>query len=105
MLNVTLYKKKQTNEQKAKKSVPEEPSKWVFKCWNPWASGGFAPWTPTRAVSPGPHQGPPIERAPGPHAMMGECSARFARYASQLFPFFSQQPSGISVCLKHSRQI
>ena len=37
-----------------------------------------------------------LKRAPGPHAVMGERSARFARYASQLFPFFSQQPSGIS---------
>ena len=45
-----------------------------------------------------PPQPPPgaLKRAPGPHAVMGERSARFARYASQLFPFFSQQPSGIS---------
>ena len=47
---------------------------------------GRCPWTPPGA----------LKRAPGPHAVMGERSARFARYASQLFPFFSQQPSGIS---------
>ena len=52
--------KQKTNKQKAKKSVPEEPSKWVFKRL----------------------------KSPGPHAVMGERSARFARYASQLFPFF-----------------
>ena len=44
---------------------------------------GRCPWTPPGA----------LKQAPGPHAVMGE---RSARYASQLFPFFSQQPSGIS---------
>ena len=47
---------------------------------------GRCPWTPPGA----------LKRVPGPHAVMGERSARFARYASQLFPFFSQQPSGIT---------
>ena len=41
---------------------------------------GRCPWTPPGA----------FKRAPGPHAVMGEHSTR---YASQLF---SQQPSGIS---------
>ena len=37
-----------------------------------------------------------LKQAPGPHAVMEEGSACFACYALQLFPFFSQQPSGIS---------
>ena len=50
-------KKKKQNKQKAKNSVPEEPSKWVFKRLKSMSFGGLrpldphqgrCPWTPCR---------------------------------------------------------
>ncbi len=50
-----------------KKSSPRRATKGFLKCRNPGTSGGFAPSTPRS-----------LKRAPGPPAMRGESSARYA---------------------------
>ena len=80
---------KTKNKQKAKKSVPKEPSKWVFKRLKSMSFGGLCPLDPHQGRCPWTPPGA-LKRAPGPHAVMGERSARYASLATlrNYFLFF-----------------
>ena len=46
----------------------------VLKCYNPWASGGSAPWTPARGFAPG----LPLDPTPWGLARFARSSSRYA---------------------------